>query len=182
MSRPKRIAIYPGTFDPITLGHLNIIQRAAQLADMLVVAVAENAEKTPMFDVETRVNMIKRDIHNLNNINIIVKPFDNLLVEFAKQMGASFVVRGLRTGTDYEYENQMAAVNHCMCPEIDTILMFATVGTGFVASSIVKSIARLGGDVSPFVTPEVAADLAAYFLPESKRPMETRKPGQKLTS
>ena len=161
--KKQRIAIYPGTFDPITLGHLNIIQRSARLADVLVVAVAENADKAPLFDVANRVMMIERDVKTLGCDNIIVRPFGTLLVDFAKEVGASFVVRGLRTGTDYEYENQMAAVNHRMCPDIDTILMFATVGIGFVASSIVKNIARLGGDVSPFVSAEVAADLAACF-------------------
>ena len=162
----QRIVLYPGTFDPITLGHLDIIRRAARLGDRLVVAVGENAGKTPMFDVKTRVKMIERDIKKLSETNITVQPFDTLLVDFAKQIGASFIVRGLRTGTDYEYENQMAAVNHRLCPDIDTILMFATVGTGFVASSIVKDIARLGGDTRPFVTAEVAADLAAYFKSE----------------
>ncbi len=180
-TQKQRKVLYPGTFDPITFGHLDIIQRSSLLADILVVAVAANEDKAPLFDVETRVRMIERDIKTLNCDNIIVRPFSHLLVDFAKEVGASFIVRGLRTGTDYEYENQMAAVNHRMCPDINTILMFASTGNSFVASSIVKSIARHGGDVTPFVSTEVAAELTTRYKLESSRQHDKAKPGEQPT-
>jgi pantetheine-phosphate adenylyltransferase len=160
MTLAPRIAVYPGTFDPITLGHLDIIERAARLVDRLVIAVAENAGKTPRFDVASRVAMVATDVEKLKNPAIVVRSFDHLLVDFAREVGAGFIVRGLRTGSDYEYEKQMAAVNHLMCPDLDTLLMFASRETGCIASSIVKDIARLGGDVRAFVSAEVAAALA----------------------
>ena len=170
-------AIYAGTFDPITLGHLDVIQRSSLLVDMLVVAVAANEDKAPLFDIETRVRMIECDITTLDCTNIIVRSFGNLLVDFAKEVGATFIVRGLRTGTDFEYENQIAAVNRRMCPDIDTILIFASTGNSFVASSIVKNIACHGGDVSPFVSDAVAKELTARLQPHSTLQQKKAIPG-----
>jgi len=170
MTTNPRIGLYPGTFDPITRGHMDIIHRAAKIVDKLVIGVAKNSGKGPLFNTSCRVKMVKREVAALGNgRNIEVLPFDNLLMHFAKKVGASVIVRGLRAVSDYEYEIQMAAMNYRMYPEIETIFLSATEGTQFVASSFVKEICRLGGDVRPFVSEATARDLEHCLEAEKSR-------------
>ena len=164
-----RIGLYPGTFDPITKGHTDIIQRAARVVDKLVIGVAKNSGKGPLFDTAARVKMVKREVKALHDCDIAVMPFDNLLMHFAEKIGASVIVRGLRAVSDFEYEIQMAAMNYRMYPDIETIFLSATEGTQFIASSFVKEIARLGGDVRPFVSEATAAELERCFKAEKSR-------------
>ncbi|MER2520245.1 MAG: pantetheine-phosphate adenylyltransferase [Bdellovibrionales bacterium] len=168
----ERIGLYPGTFDPMTLGHLDIIQRAAKIVDRLVIGVARNDGKGPLFDTKTRVEMAQDEIKRLpNNLakNIEVTPFDNLLMHFARDLGACVIVRGLRAVSDFEYEIQMAAMNYRMNPQIETIFLTATEGTQFVSSRFVKEIARLGGNIAPFVSPAIAARLKTSLRQASAR-------------
>lgn len=149
---------------------MDIIQRAAKIVDRLVIGVAKNSGKGPLFDTATRVKMVKREVGILrHNKNIEVVPFDNLLMHFAIKIGASVIVRGLRAVSDYEFEIQMAAMNYRMYPGIETIFLSATEGTQFIASSFVKEIARLGGDVRPFVSESIACDLERCFKGEKNR-------------
>lgn len=162
----QRIGLYPGTFDPITLGHFDIIQRAAKVVDHLVIGVAKNAGKGPLFDTKERVAMVEREVDALKRKgvkNISVKPFDNLLMHFARDIGAVVIIRGLRAASDFEYEIQMAAMNYRMNPKIETIFLTATEGTQFVSSRFVKEIARLQGNIKPFVSARIAALLAERF-------------------
>lgn len=167
MSRPQfRIGLYPGTFDPITLGHMDIIQRASRLVDRLVVGVAKNAGKGPLFDTKMRVEMVRKEIAATGKKtadNIDVQAFDNLLIDYAKNIGASVIIRGLRAVSDFEYEIQMAAMNYRMDATIETIFLTATEGTQFVSSRFVKEIARLNGDVSPFVSQRIVKLLRHRF-------------------
>lgn len=168
----QRIGLYPGTFDPMTLGHLDIIQRAAKIVDKLVIGVARNDGKGPLFDTRTRVAIVENEISQIpRNLarNIVVKPFDNLLMHFACDIEASVIVRGLRAVSDFEYEIQMAAMNYRMNQEIETVFLMATEGTQFVSSRFVKEIARLGGNIDSFVSPNVAAKLKSCFRQASAR-------------
>ena len=169
MSKKERIGLYPGTFDPITRGHMDIIHRAARVVDRLVIGVAKNTGKGPLFDTATRVKMVKREIKAMQLENVTIVAFDNLLVDFARDIHASVIVRGLRAVSDFEYEIQMAAMNYRLTPEIETIFLTATEGTQFIASRFVKEIARLGGDVRPFVSDAIAADLESCFKAEKAR-------------
>lgn len=161
-----RIGLYPGTFDPITLGHVDIIQRAMALVDRLVIGVAINRDKGPLFSLEERVDMVQAEcaaIQAKTGGEIVVHPFENLLIDCARDVGATVIVRGLRAVADFEYEFQMVGMNRALDASIETVFMMADARRQAIASKLVKEIARLGGDVSKFVTPPVQAALAARF-------------------
>ena len=148
-----RIAVYPGSVDPVTLGHMDIISRSSKLFDKLIVGVLVNSSKVPLFSAEERVNMIKGVVSEYANVE--VRSFDGLLVEFARLCKATAVVRGLRAVTDFEYELQMSQTNHIIAPDIDTIFLTTNLNYAYLSSSVVKEVARYGGDISKFVAPEV---------------------------
>jgi pantetheine-phosphate adenylyltransferase len=157
-----RIGLYPGTFDPITLGHVDIIQRAMALVDRLVIGVAINRDKSPLFDLESRVAMVQAECDQIaarTGGEIVVHPFENLLIDCARDVGASVIVRGLRAVADFEYEFQMVGMNRALDASIETVFMMADARRQAIASKLVKEIARLGGDVSKFVTAPVAEAL-----------------------
>ena len=152
----KRTALYPGTFDPMTLGHLDIIQRGTKLCDRLVIAVAINRDKNPLFGLDERVEMVENAVAPLrNDVEIDVLPFEGLLLHFVESVGASMIVRGLRAVSDFEYEFQMAGMNDKLNPDIETVFLMADPQYQTIASRLVKEICRLGGKVDQFVTPEV---------------------------
>ena len=155
-----RTGVYPGTFDPITLGHMDIIRRGAHLVDRLVIGVTTNPSKSPMFTVEERVAMVEREIADLDP-NISVVTFDSLLMDFAEREGASMIVRGLRAVADFEYEYQMAGMNQQLNDRIETVFLMADVSLQPIASRLVKEIALFGGKIDKFVPPSVAADVEA---------------------
>ncbi|OSM04829.1 pantetheine-phosphate adenylyltransferase [Magnetofaba australis] len=159
MSNSARIAIYAGSFDPITLGHLDIIKRGAALFDTLVVGVAVNRSKKTLFSAEQRLDHVTRAVADLPNVH--VRRIDGLLVQFAKSMGAQALLRGLRVMTDFEYEFQMAAMNRQLAPSLETLFLTAEESTTFISSSMIKEIACNGGDVTPFVPALVIDDLRA---------------------
>lgn len=156
-----RVGLYPGTFDPIHNGHLDILARAVKLVDKLVIGVAINRGKGPLFSLEERVAMVVRETAHLarNGAVIEVKPFETLLMHFARDVGAHVIIRGLRAFSDFEYEFQMTAMNQQMDRDIETVFLMADPRLQAVASKLVKEIAVLGGDVSPFLTPGVIAQL-----------------------
>ncbi|MFM8680934.1 MAG: pantetheine-phosphate adenylyltransferase [Alphaproteobacteria bacterium] len=161
-----RIAIYPGTFDPVTNGHLDIISRGARLVDRLIVAVAVNAGKGPLFDLSERVALLEDEIAHMPSdvaARIEVRPFKSLLMAFAQQCGARIILRGLRAVSDFEYEFQMAGMNHRLDAGVETVFLMASETHQFISSRFVKEIARLGGDVGSFVTPRVSARMATRF-------------------
>jgi pantetheine-phosphate adenylyltransferase len=153
-----KTAVYPGTFDPITLGHMDIIRRGAKLADRLVIGVTTNPSKSPMFSVEERVAMVRREIAGIAG-EIDVVTFDSLLMDFAEREKAGVIVRGLRAVADFEYEYQMAGMNQQLNDRIETVFLMADVSLQPIASRLVKEIALYGGDVGKFVTPAVAKDV-----------------------
>lgn len=151
----QRIGVYPGTFDPITLGHLDIINKALKLVDTLIVAVAEHPAKHPLFSLEERVAMVNETVKGFAGKNVVVEGFDGLLVNFAKEHQAHLLIRGLRAVSDFEYEFQLAGMNTKLDPDIQTVFLPASEKTHFVASRFVKEAARLGGNVSELVSPHV---------------------------
>ena len=155
-----KIAVYPGTFDPVTLGHLDIIRRGAHLVDKLVIGVTTNPSKEPMFTVAERLEMVRREIAGIQG-NIDVVEFDSLLMDFAEAQGATAILRGLRAVADFEYEFQMAGMNQQLNDEIETVFLMAGVSLQPIASKLVKEIALYGGDIGKFVTPAVEADVRA---------------------
>jgi pantetheine-phosphate adenylyltransferase len=165
-----RIAVYPGTFDPITNGHIDIIRRAARLADRLVIGVSTNIGKGPLFDVHERVDMVSAEVAALDlptgNGKVEVRAFDTLLMHFAQSMGAGMILRGLRAVSDFEYEFQMAGMNARLNPAIETVFLMASDRHQFISSRFVKEIGRLGGDITSFVSSRVAERLAARFAEE----------------
>ena len=157
-----RIGLYPGTFDPVTLGHLDIIRRAASLVDRLVIGVAINRDKGPMFTLEERVAMVEAEsarAAEAMGIEIVAHPFENLLIDCARDVGASIIIRGLRAVADFEYEFQMVGMNRQLDDSIETVFLMADADHQAIASKLVKEIARLGGDISKFVTPAVETAL-----------------------
>ncbi|MDF7777046.1 pantetheine-phosphate adenylyltransferase [Sphingomonas sp. AOB5] len=154
-----RIGVYPGTFDPITLGHMDIIRRGAKLVDRLVIGVTTNPSKSPMFSVEERMEMVTREIAGIDG-EIQVVSFDSLLMDFAEREGASMIVRGLRAVADFEYEYQMAGMNQQLNDRIETVFLMADVSLQPIASRLVKEIAMYGGAIRKFVAPTVEADVA----------------------
>jgi pantetheine-phosphate adenylyltransferase len=157
-----RTGLYPGTFDPVTLGHLDIIRRGCALVDTLVIGVAINRDKGPLFSLEERVAMIEdacKGVSEKTGTKIIVHPFENLLIDCARDVGAQIIIRGLRAVADFEYEYQMVGMNRVLDASIDTVFLMADAQHQAIASKLVKEIARLDGDVSHFVTPEVNAAL-----------------------
>ncbi|MES2120683.1 MAG: pantetheine-phosphate adenylyltransferase [Pseudomonadota bacterium] len=157
-----RVAVYPGTFDPITLGHLDIVRRGAHLVDRLVIGVTTNPSKEPMFSVAERLAMVKREVAGCGG-NIEVVEFDSLLMDFAEAQGAMMILRGLRAVADFEYEFQMAGMNQQLNDDIETVFLMADVSLQPIASKLVKEIARYGGAIEKFVTPAVAEDVRRHL-------------------
>lgn len=149
-----RIAVYPGTFDPLTNGHVDIVNRATRIFDEIIVAVAESAEKQPHFSADERVAMCRAVFNGLKNVT--VERFDALLVDFVKSKNANIILRGLRALSDFDFEFQLAGMNHSMAPDVETVFIPASEATSSISSSIIREIAAMGGDVSLFVPPMVA--------------------------
>ncbi len=168
MTRPL-VGVYPGTFDPITHGHTDIVRRALRIVDRLVIGVAVNAGKEPLLSLDERVAIVREEIAALGDGEtgaVEVRPFDNLLVQFAADMGAQVILRGLRAVSDFEYEFQMTGMNARLNREIETVFLMASETHQFIASRLVKEIARLGGDISSFVSPNVGRHLARALARE----------------
>lgn len=156
----QRVGCYPGTFDPVTNGHLDIIKRASRLVDKLVIGVAINGDKGPLFTLEERVAMVERETKGFTDAEIVVRPFDTLLIQFAQSVGAAVIVRGLRAVSDFDYEFQMVAINQKLA-DIETVFLMADPAHQAIASRLVKEIARLHGSVAPFVPQDVERRLKA---------------------
>ncbi len=157
----NRIAVYPGSFDPLTRGHEDLVRRSLALADHLIVAVAVNVGKQPLFSVEERLEMLRVAVGDDPRVSL--QSFDGLLAEFAKKVGATIIVRGLRAVSDFEYEFQMALMNRQLHPSVETVFLVPAVDLTYLSSSLVREVARFGGDVRPMVHPVVAAALAKRF-------------------
>lgn len=155
----KKRAVYPGTFDPVTLGHIDIIERASKIVDELIVGVLINKNKTPLFTTEERVEMIQKAVAHLPNVRVVA--FDGLLVDFARQNKALFVIRGLRAVTDFEYEFQMAQANRIIDKDVDTVFLTTSNAYSYISSSTVRELASFGGDISKFVTKDVEKKVKA---------------------
>lgn len=155
-----RIGVYPGTFDPVTLGHMDIIRRGAKLVDRLVIGVTTNASKSPMFGVEERMATVRREVADVDG-DITVVSFDSLLMDFAEAQGARVIVRGLRAVADFEYEYQMAGMNQQINPRVETVFLMADVALQPIASKLVKEIAMFGGEIRAFVSPTVRDEVNA---------------------
>ena len=156
-----RIGIYPGSFDPVTFGHLDIILRSSKMFDLLIIAVLNNSVKKPLFSEDERVDLIRQVIKNMRNIS--VESFDGLLIDFATKKNASTIVRGLRAVSDFEYELQIAQTNHKMNPEIDTVFLTTSLDYSYLSSSIVREIASYNGDISNFVPREIIPSIYAKY-------------------
>jgi len=164
MTPKKRIGLYPGTFDPITLGHIDIIARSAKLVDHLILGISTNPSKTALFSLDERVEMVRREtafIEDNTGVRIEVRPFSTLLMSFAEEIGATSIIRGLRAVSDFEYEFQMTAMNYKMNSDIETVFLMAEPSLQAIASRLVKEIARFDGDISPFVSESVKRDVLA---------------------
>jgi len=157
----KKIALYPGTFDPVTLGHIDIIKRAANLFENLMVAVADNPEKTALFSVEERMELLRASLRDVDRISIT--SFSNLTAKFAKSIGATAIIRGLRAISDFEFEFQMALMNRQIEPDVETVFLMPKAKYSYISSSLVKDIAKRGGDISSFVPPAVEEAIIKRF-------------------
>ncbi len=156
----ERIGLYPGTFDPVTLGHMDIIRRGAKLVDRLVIGVTTNPSKSPLFSLEERLAMVRRECAGIDT-QIDVRPFNSLLIDYARSVGASIIIRGLRAVADFEYEYQMAGMNQYLDSSIETVFLMADVALQPIASRLVKEIAGLGGEIGKFVSEDVRSDVLA---------------------
>jgi len=156
-----RIGVYPGTFDPITLGHMDIIRRGAKLVDELIVGVTTNAAKSPMFSDDERIAMVEREVVSIGAAHIRVVGFNSLLMDFAEAQGASIVIRGIRGVTDFEYEYQLTGMNRQLNDRVETLFLMADVSLQPIASRLVKEIAIYGGEIGKFVTPDIRAEVVA---------------------
>ena len=161
MAEPARIGVYPGTFDPITLGHIDIIRRGAKLVEQLIIGVTTNPSKNPMFTPVERIAMVEREVASLGLANVTVVGFNALLMKFAEKQGATVIVRGLRAVADFEYEYQMAGMNQQLNANIETIFLMADVSLQPIASKLVKEIALFGGEIARFVSPAVRNEVLA---------------------
>jgi pantetheine-phosphate adenylyltransferase len=157
----QRIAVYPGTFDPITNGHTDLVSRAARVFSRVIIAIAESPHKKPLFSLEERIQLSRNQLAQLDNVEVV--GFSNLLVEFVQQIGASVIVRGLRAVSDFEYEFQLASMNRHLAPAVETLFLTPDEDYSFISSSLVKEIARLNGDVSEFVCEEVQQAMRKRF-------------------
>ncbi len=167
----KKRAIYPGTFDPVTFGHLDIIHRSAKMVDILIVGVLNNKSKSPLFSPDERVEMLKEELKDVPNVKVMA--FDGLLIDFARAQKANFVIRGLRAVTDFEYELQMAQTNRTLDPEIDTIFLTTSLKYAYISSSTVKEVAAFHGDISKFVPKRIVKKV------EKRYSMKNTKGGDK---
>ena len=167
----KKRAIYPGTFDPVTFGHLDIIHRSAKMVDILIVGVLNNKSKSPLFSPDERVEMLKEELKDVPNVKVMA--FDGLLIDFARAQKANFVIRGLRAVTDFEYELQMALTNRTLDPEIDTIFLTTSLKYAYISSSTVKEVAAFHGDISKFVPKRIVKKV------EKRYSMKNTKGGDK---
>jgi pantetheine-phosphate adenylyltransferase len=168
----KRVGLYPGTFDPLTLGHLDIIKRAVKLVDRLVIGVAINADKNPMFSLQERTEMVRHEcaaFTGRGKAEIEVLAFDKLLMKYAEEIGANFIIRGLRAVSDFEYEFQMTSMNSKLNSDIETVFLMADAQHQAIASRLVKEIARLGGDITSFVSPYIAGRLNDRLAEQRKK-------------
>ena len=161
MKKSHRVAVYPGTFDPITHGHTDLVTRAAQVFDHVIVAIAESPHKTPFFSLEKRIELAESQLRDLENISIV--GFHNLLVEFVVESGAGVIIRGLRAVSDFEYEFQLASMNRNLCEDVETMFLTPDEQYGFISSTLVREVARLNGNVSQFVGPEIELALKEQF-------------------
>ena len=160
------IALYPGTFDPITNGHIDLVKRATQIFDKVIISIAENKRKTPLFTLETRIELAESIF--ADNPQVEVKGFNNLLVDFAHQQNATVLVRGLRAVADFEFEFQLASMNRHLAPDIESVYLMPAEQYAFISSSLVKEVARLGGDVTKYVHPDVHQALSVCQCPRIK--------------
>ena len=170
----KRIGLYPGTFDPLTLGHVDIVERAVKLVDELVIGVAINRDKGPLFTLDERTKMVADEMNKIekkSGVAIRVVPFESLLIHFAQEVKAEIIVRGLRAVSDFEYEFQMVGMNARLNSEIETVFLMASDNHQFIASRLVKEIAMLGGDIRSFVSPRVAQQLIARVAEIKRKQM-----------
>ncbi|HLF31280.1 MAG TPA: pantetheine-phosphate adenylyltransferase [Xanthomonadales bacterium] len=156
-----RTALYPGTFDPITNGHADLVTRASRVFDKVFIAIAESPHKTPLFSLEERIALTRNETRQLANVEVV--GFKSLLVEFVQEMGAGVILRGLRAVSDFEYEFQLASMNRHLAPEVETLFVTPDERYGFISSTLVKEVARLNGDVSKFVCPEVQQALRRRY-------------------
>jgi len=159
--KAPNVAVYPGTFDPITHGHTDLVTRAARVFEKVIVAIAESPHKTPFLSLEKRIKLAETQLGGLDNIEIV--GFSNLLVDFVRESNAGVIVRGLRAVSDFEYEFQLASMNRNLCEDIETMFLTPDEKYGFISSTLVREVARLGGDVSQFVGPEIEVAMKEQF-------------------